>query len=510
MKNGLIFGLVFLLSVSSAFAMAQVILPSGSSGGGSGVTGITNFSDATLKSLNTSLIIINGTRTSIYDPGAATTVQALINTVFGGSGTYWTKGGGWGNYNGIFAQKNAAGATGLSQPASYFFYGAGSLQTNTIYKLKYNISHSNNIGQLLVQFCGYQFQNQSLMNGTYTIVTRCSNPSASLIFQPKDTNSRFNLSQPSLTDAGGDLSLGGSLTSQGIVVNWGSGNIFSANSAGITGNAEFYQNSNAYFNGQTSFSGWWADPDGKIYDGVDSIPWAWPANGFLFGWEGWQSVSSFNRQLLDQNGNPVMYWAYSDQPYGNSVVNIQGGLAVSGNANFDYNQIYSDGSGNFYVNGKMTSYGGYDPPYIMLDKTTQFQTLQRIKYEVPISKLGGLALWWNGTTLMGVSSPDNVSANIYTFQITLLRTVALPVANTTYSTSYYFDPIDGQAHKSEAVTSTKWQINKNYFLNSTDGNFYKTITNSNKILNTTTNKTQIITTTTYQLATRAQATSKVN
>lgn len=128
---------------------------------------------------------------------------------------------------------------------------------------------------------------------------------------------------------------------------------------------------------------------------------------------------------------------------------------------------------DLFVTGKVYSTGGYDPPYILLDRQTQSQALKRIKYEVPIDKFGGIALWWNGTRLMGVTSQNNVTALIYEFSMTLRQTVPIPnTLNTTYAQKYYFDSLDGTVKVSNSVQSNGYRIAPGVLLNETDGTFY--------------------------------------
>jgi len=52
--------------------------------------------------------------------------------------------------------------------------------------------------------------------------------------------------------------------------------------------------------------------------------------------------------------------------------------------------------GNIYCTGKITSDGGYDPPYVLYDSETREAIKARIVKEVPKEKLTGAVLFWNG------------------------------------------------------------------------------------------------------------------
>jgi len=52
--------------------------------------------------------------------------------------------------------------------------------------------------------------------------------------------------------------------------------------------------------------------------------------------------------------------------------------------------------GNIYCTGKLTSGGGYDPPYVLYDDETRQSVIDRVGEEVPDDKQGGAVLFWNG------------------------------------------------------------------------------------------------------------------
>lgn len=52
--------------------------------------------------------------------------------------------------------------------------------------------------------------------------------------------------------------------------------------------------------------------------------------------------------------------------------------------------------GDIYCTGKMTSDGGYDPPYVLYDNESREAIVERIAKEVPEEKLDAAVLFWNG------------------------------------------------------------------------------------------------------------------
>ena len=72
------------------------------------------------------------------------------------------------------------------------------------------------------------------------------------------------------------------------------------------------------------------------------------------------------------------------------------GNAEFGGALYTASGLFS--SGNLEVYGKITSHGGYDPPYVLYDRQSREEIIERIKNEVPPEKQGGAALFFNKQT----------------------------------------------------------------------------------------------------------------
>jgi len=151
---------------------------------------------------------------------------------------------------------------------------------------------------------------------------------------------------------------------------------------------------------------------------------------------------------------------------GNDVYLADGSYSV-----YTYGDIY--GSSDLGIAGKITSYGGYDPPYILLDKLTKDQLLDRIKFEVPIDKYGGLALWWNGNKLFGLTSQDGQNLDVYEIQMNKIATYQLPDKfNVSYETEYYFDTMTGEVKQTQKAKAEKYKIKNGIRFDRKTGKFY--------------------------------------
>jgi hypothetical protein len=62
------------------------------------------------------------------------------------------------------------------------------------------------------------------------------------------------------------------------------------------------------------------------------------------------------------------------------------------------NNYAINAAGDVYISGKITSTGGYDPPYVLYDPQTREQITTRVANEVLEEKLGGAVLFFNKDT----------------------------------------------------------------------------------------------------------------
>jgi len=128
------------------------------------------------------------------------------------------------------------------------------------------------------------------------------------------------------------------------------------------------------------------------------------ANGWTSTAMGWLSQANGNRSIamgtrmyvdgecsvgIGLNGNP--YWVEQDE-----VMSIMGGRVGIGTT---YPAYTLDVTGAMRVTGKITSTGGYDPPYVLYDNETRESIKKRVAEEIPKDKQDGAVLFWNGETL---------------------------------------------------------------------------------------------------------------
>jgi len=98
---------------------------------------------------------------------------------------------------------------------------------------------------------------------------------------------------------------------------------------------------------------------------------------------------------------------------------------------------------NLAVTGRISSSGGYDPPYVLYDQQSRDEIIDRVKKEVPPDKQHGAALFFNKATKrleMYVAS----EGRFYDLQGKLVHELPDVVSPATqYETAYYLDPATG-------------------------------------------------------------------
>lgn len=243
-----------------------------------------------------------------------------------------------------------------------------------------------------------------------------------------------------------------------------------------TGNAQYKMDEFAIFNKSLSASDVLniyntQKPTQNITSGTSSITDIDATNTYINGGY-WNGSKVPNATYSDTSGTSTYSTSSGTSSYSSSAGYCdEAGYSYGGNAdnsNYDF-YVYND----LYVTNKIYSTGGYDPPYVLFDKLTQAQALKRIKFEIPIDKYQGLAIWWNGTNLMGITSQDNgTTAKIYTIPMTLVNTVNIPQSNVSYNVKYYFDSIDGTVKQTTSLNQDVKSIRDGIKLNQTSGKFY--------------------------------------
>jgi hypothetical protein len=93
---------------------------------------------------------------------------------------------------------------------------------------------------------------------------------------------------------------------------------------------------------------------------------------------------------------------YAVEGYNDSNVSGAGGYfhSVAGSVYLaDVSNNYAiNATGDVYISGKVTSTGGYDPPYVLYDPQTREQITTKVAAEIPTEKLGGAVLFFNKDT----------------------------------------------------------------------------------------------------------------
>ena len=119
------------------------------------------------------------------------------------------------------------------------------------------------------------------------------------------------------------------------------------------------------------------------------------------------NISAFNPfdQELNTSDSPIFSSIYTSSLFGsgdfnNYVYYDDYGTITIGDLGSYYGGGYIsiDLYGNLYVTGKLTSSGGYDPPYVLYDLQTKEQIKERTLKEIPINKQNGAALFFNSET----------------------------------------------------------------------------------------------------------------
>jgi hypothetical protein len=169
-------------------------------------------------------------------------------------------------------------------------------------------------------------------------------------------------------------------------------------------------------------------------------------------------ISDFN--ILEENTNRI------------SIAGQTGYVGIGGT-----NSAYQLGvKGDIHCTGKLTSDGGNDPPYLLLDRNTITSVWERITREVPPSKLTGYALFIDHEhkKLLALKPStgkvfDIMDGSVFT-NVTAITTNELICS---YTWQYWLDPLTGNVCSNEIrVPFLQWAIKDGYVLNPTNGLFY--------------------------------------
>lgn len=149
-------------------------------------------------------------------------------------------------------------------------------------------------------------------------------------------------------------------------------------------------------------------------------------------------------------------------------------IDASGNVDIDGNIEIGGGTllaSGVTVVGKVYSTGGYDPPYVMYDRQTRAQIVNRISQEVPSGKLGGAALFFNADTKR-LEVYVAAEGAFYDLQGKLLQTLPQPASVTAvFEDAYYLEPDTGEVKSFKKAVYDRYVTKKGYELDSQTGQF---------------------------------------
>jgi hypothetical protein len=131
-------------------------------------------------------------------------------------------------------------------------------------------------------------------------------------------------------------------------------------------------------------------------------------------------------------------------------------------------------SGDLAVGGKVYSFGGYDPPYVLYDRQTRDEIVEKVKKEVAPEKQDGAVLFFNKDThqLETYVPAEGKFYNLNGTVVQALQAVVAPARQ--YRPSYYLDRDSGQVKSFPKAVSNKYKLKSGYRLNEATGQFIDT------------------------------------
>lgn len=158
---------------------------------------------------------------------------------------------------------------------------------------------------------------------------------------------------------------------------------------------------------------------------------------------------------------------------------VQNDLSVSGDADFDQ---------AVQIDGKLTVDGGTDPPYVLYNLETRQSIIDRVKAEVPASKQGGAAMFFNQDThKMETYVPSK--GKFYDVLGKLLYTMPAPdVVLEERTRSWFLDSVTGEIKPHLSVIAKKYKVKEGYELDGPTGRIFAVSTGLDENGNFTTVK----------------------
>jgi hypothetical protein len=126
--------------------------------------------------------------------------------------------------------------------------------------------------------------------------------------------------------------------------------------------------------------------------------------------------------------------------------------------------------------GKITSTGGYDPPYVLYDQQSRDEIIDRVSKEVFKEKLGGAALFFNKDTKK-LESYVATEGKFYDMQGNVVYQLSEPAkTDVKYEPFYLFNSSTGQTIELQKPAVEKYSVKQGYRLDNKTGNFINTQT----------------------------------
>ena len=174
---------------------------------------------------------------------------------------------------------------------------------------------------------------------------------------------------------------------------------------------------------------------------------------------------------LDVDGDIGMYSAprgFFDWVIACSVASFQCDTGVSGDLGVSYD---ADIGGDLTVYGKTNHLGGVDPPYVLYDRQTRQEIIDRIKREVPPAKQGGAALFFNKEAKR-LETYIPREGKFYDLAGNLVHALArIELPTTRYEVAYYLDNSTGEVKTSDKRVTDRYVIKQGYKLDAKTGQF---------------------------------------
>lgn len=126
---------------------------------------------------------------------------------------------------------------------------------------------------------------------------------------------------------------------------------------------------------------------------------------------------------------------------------------------------------NLAVMGRISSTGGYDPPYVLYNQQSRAEIIERVKNEVPPDKQDGAALFFNEATKR---LETYVASEGKFYDLQGKRVHELPEvisAATPYETTYYLDPATGQVKTRQQAMGYRYGLREGFALDEKTGRF---------------------------------------